>query len=820
MKNKLWLFQLPVVLAFTLAYLITEQGLQGDLTHPFARQSLYPSLQRIASQFTDWKFKLRGPMPPKEKVVIVEIDSPSLETFGRWPWHRDIVAKLVDQTIAHGAKVVGLDMVLSEPDKRVPQELVSKLDELKLVGVASKFETDPVLTESVFKHSGKLVLGWTSEANCVPRAAYRGEIKDPAKIVADENGFVNRAEFDTELCPVAVDDPRVLATAPAGAAPVGFEKFAVSHLALPAAFDPWKVPVWTLLTFIPNLDDFNFVAEHAGYFNTFQDHDGITRRSALVMMHGRKAYPSLALEMARVGLGEQLRVELDERHDVVSLGFAKSGRKLAVSHLGAMDINFRGPAYSFPYVSALDVLSEKETLDDTLNRKLAGVRKSDVLKDAYVLIGLSALGANDMRAFPFDQNVAGVEGHASILDNILAGDMLVSDFSPAAWGFPAGTAGTARAMMLLLMVAGACLFAYAIQRLEAVPALLLFLLVFSGIGLADLKLLFARNVNWNTGFFYLEVFTIFVLTVAAKYVIEERSKKFVKGAFAKYVAPAVVDSILKHPEKLTVGGEKKDLTIMFSDIRSFTTFSEKLDAKVLASFLNEYLGIMTKIVFAHEGTLDKYIGDAIMAFWGAPLDQPKHSLNACKAAVAMMKALAENQRRWKEHYGVDVNIGVGINSGPVNVGNMGSSDNFSYTVIGDHVNLSSRLEGLTKAYGVAILTTRFTFDEIEKAGEKAPAHRVLDHVKVKGKKKAVELIQVLDRPMPDSGLALFAEGRSLYAAQSWDAAIAKFREASALLSVSPEDRDGPCDIFIGRCEDFKAAPPAPDWDGSWEMTSK
>jgi adenylate cyclase len=259
---------------------------------------------------------------------------------------------------------------------------------------------------------------------------------------------------------------------------------------------------------------------------------------------------------------------------------------------------------------------------------------------------------------------------------------------------------------------------------------------------------------------------------------------------------------------------------MFSDIRSFTTFSEKMDAPKLAHFLNDYLGIMTNIVFANQGTLDKYIGDAIMAFWGAPLDQPMHAGNACSAAMAMMKALHENKARWKTEFDVDVNIGVGINSGPVNVGNMGSSDNFSYTVIGDHVNLSSRLEGLTKAYGVSILTTRFTFDEIVKAGGSLPPHRILDNVKVKGKKNAVELIQVLDRPLAKEGLVVFEEARQLYLGQRWDQAIDKFREANSYLAFSADQPDGPCDVFIERCTEFKANPPAKDWDGDWEMHSK
>jgi adenylate cyclase len=277
---------------------------------------------------------------------------------------------------------------------------------------------------------------------------------------------------------------------------------------------------------------------------------------------------------------------------------------------------------------------------------------------------------------------------------------------------------------------------------------------------------------------------------------------------------------MKDRSKLSLGGEKKELSILFSDIRGFTTFSEAMDAKDLSHFLNDYLGIMTRIVFEHQGTLDKYIGDAVMAFWGAPLNQPDHALNACKAAVAMMKARAENHARWKKTYGIDVKIGIGVNSGPVNVGNMGSDQNFEYTVIGDHVNLASRMESSTKDYGIGIITSRFTFDCIKAAGLQHPNHRFVDLAKMKGKKKAVELIEVLSRDLNPEGEKLYKEGIDLYKAKEWDAAIGKFTQANELLAGSKEDADGPCEMYIERCNFFKETPPPADWDGSWERTSK
>ena len=776
MKNRMWLLQLPAVIFFTFAFWITEAGVQGDLNNAFLREKLFPGLRRYSGLITDWKFHFRGPEQPKNKIVIVEVDSPSLERIGRWPWHRDVTAYLVDKTFQAGAKVVGLDMVFSEPDRRVSEELSKLLQEKRLGNRIREFETDYVLGEVIQKYSDKLVLGWTSEGVCQP------------------------AYLTSEECPLT--NPDALATHPKN-----FDKFTFSLFSTPAGFDMTKTPLMSIATFIANLPEYNDVARHMGSFNVFPDPDSIIRRANLVFMADGKPYPSLPLEMARVGLNERLDLQLDQRQRIAYMKFANSGRNIPVSPLGVMEVNFRGPGRTFQYVSALDILSDEDQIQIEANRAIASVSKKELLKDAYVLIGISALGVFDMRAFPFDSIVPGVEGHAFILDNLLSDDPI----RPAT--------GATSVCIFLLMTVGAIFFAYLAQRLESIPALLLFIFTFSGVAAFDQKVLFANNINWNTGFFYAEIAFIFALTIAIKYVLEERNKKFIRGAFSKYVAPAIVDSILKDPSKLSVGGERKELTICFTDIRGFTTFSEKMDPKRLAQFLNDYLGLMTDIVFDHEGTLDKYIGDAVMAFWGAPLDQPKHAANACKAAVRMLQTLAENYERFKTQYDVEVKVGIGVNSGPVNVGNMGSDRIFEYTVIGDHVNLASRLEGLTKYYGVGIVTTRFTLDMIKQAGETPLPNRTLDSVKVKGKKSAVELIQVFHTDMNAEGLKLFEEARELYIRKQWDEAISKFMAASEKLKTG-DHNDGPSEMYVDRCKEFKKNPPEADWDGSWEMTSK
>ncbi len=783
MKNRIWLFQLPLIALFAFAFWVHEAGVVGDLHNPFLRERLFPSLKRFSSLFLDWKFNSRGPHKPRNNVVVVEIDSKSIDGVGRWPWDREFMAFLTETVFAHGAKVVGYDITFSEPNQKVSQQLREFLEAKKLGEFANDFETDFKLAAVIGKYREKLVLGWMNEGLCQPIYS------------SPEN-----CQFQEESLQKLV--------------PENFHEFgyAVEGTSKKLKdFDPWKSPFITPIQLIPNIPEFNNLAMHQGTVEIQPDPDGVIRLTNAIRYVGGSLQKPLAFAMAEAGTGKAFKLSLDTDKTLKSLKLGEDGPLLPVTPTGALSVNYRGPRRTFTYVSAVDLMSyEGGEIEAEIDHQIKRVKPDEVLKDAYVLIGLSAVGVYDMRAFPFDSNVPGVEGHATALDNILSGDFLSY-----------GPLGREKASLILfiLLIGGGILFAVAIEKLESIPALILGASTLGVLGLFDSKLLFARDIHWNFSFLYAQLLITFVITNAIKYVLEERNKKFIKGAFSKYVAPAIVDSILKDPTKLTVGGERRELSILFSDIRGFTTFSERMDPKQLAAFLNDYLGIMTDVVFDNEGTLDKYIGDAVMAFWGAPLDQAKHAANACKAAKIMLQKLAEHRPRFQSQYGVEVNIGIGINSGLVNVGNMGSDRIFEYTVIGDHVNLASRLEGLTKYYGAGIVTSRFTFDLILKGGEPLPAHRTLDSVKVKGKKDAIELIQVLERDYDAEGLKLFEEARQLYLQQKWDEAIIRFKEASARLEPG-EAGDGPSLMYIERCEELKTTGVESDWDGAWKMTSK
>lgn len=778
MKRKLWFSQIPIILFFTFCFWVTDLGVQGQLENSFLREKVHPLLSRSANSLTDLKFLVRGVRPPKNKIVVVEIDSSSLERVGRWPWHRDKIAALIDRVFQAGAKVVGLDIVFSEADPRVPEKLLELLKTRNLEKIANQYETDNDLAKVIRFYSDRLVLGWTSELPCQP--AYE----------------------EPRYC--AVTDPEAVKQFPSD-----FEKFTFDQFNTSVKFNPSLTPMISFVTPIANIPQYGEVARHSGFFNAILDSDGYIRRSNLLVIAKGRPFPSLPLEMARTGLSEKLQVTLDEGSRVKSVGFIKSGKSIPVTPLAALQINFRGPSSVFSHISAEDILSDGDRIQDPANPDLMGKSKREVLKDAYVLIGLSAVGVFDMRQFPFEANSPGVYGHANILDNILSQDPLRP-----------GSAGGGPIWMLLLMTLGVSLFAFCIEIVDAIPALLIFVFTLAIIWFVDFIVLFRSNNNWNTIYLYLEIMTVFALTLATKYVKEEKNKKFIRGAFSKYVAPDVVDAILKDPAKLSLGGEKRELTILFSDIRGFTSFSEQLDAKALASFLNDYLGIMTEIIFSNHGTLDKYIGDAIMAFWGAPLKLAEHGYYACKAATEMRVALENNRTRFKSQYGIDVNMGIGINSGIVSVGNMGSEQNFEYTVIGDHVNLASRLEGLTKKYQANLITTRFTLNCIQNSGGLLPLHRVLDHTKVKGKRNSVELIEILDKEYPQDFLDRFQVGRGRYLARQWSDAIESFEIANQLMVQKFGTHDGPCEVYLERCRHFQNFPPETDWDGSWEMQNK
>jgi adenylate cyclase len=300
-----------------------------------------------------------------------------------------------------------------------------------------------------------------------------------------------------------------------------------------------------------------------------------------------------------------------------------------------------------------------------------------------------------------------------------------------------------------------------------------------------------------------------------KYLTEARQKRLIRRAFQYYLHPTVVDQIAENPQLLQLGGESRELTVLFSDIRSFSTIAESLSPEALVQLLNEYLTIMTRVVFHHNGLLDKYLGDGIMAVYGAPLSDPDHAFRACCSALDMMAELKALQARWASQGLPFLNIGIGINTALMVVGNMGSELRFDYTVMGDGVNLASRLEGANKEYGTNIIVSESTWEQVRER----LATRELDVIRVQGKAQPTRIFEVLGGlPLPPERAAigrLFEAALRAYRAQHWQAAIENFQQ---VLAVAPDDP--PSQLYIQRCKTFMAALPPPDWDGVYTMQTK
>ncbi len=329
------------------------------------------------------------------------------------------------------------------------------------------------------------------------------------------------------------------------------------------------------------------------------------------------------------------------------------------------------------------------------------------------------------------------------------------------------------------------------------------------------QLLFAGGVQVATVLPVVSVLVSGFGVLFLGYFSVDAEKARLRDTFQHYLDASVMEQVLAHPEKLKLGGERKELTVLFSDIRGFTTLSERMSPEGLVSFINGYLTPMTDIVFEQGGTLDKYIGDAIMAFWGAPVDQPDHALRACRAALRFVEQLEVLKARWRAEGLPEVDIGVGINTGPMNVGHMGTESRFNYTVMGDAVNLGSRLEGLTKAYGIRILLAEATHRQV--AGHVTT--RRLGAVRVMGKREPVALHELrgLGPPVGPEAEAIraFEEGVDRFAARDWDGAEARFRE---VLACWP--RDVPSLRYLEEISTFRRTPPGPEWDGVYTATTK
>ncbi|MEW6521685.1 MAG: adenylate/guanylate cyclase domain-containing protein [Thermodesulfobacteriota bacterium] len=531
-------------------------------------------------------------------------------------------------------------------------------------------------------------------------------------------------------------------------------------------------------------------AESEGFFNVFPDPAGTIRKVPLFMALNGVPYPSLALEAMRVGLREE-EVTIHLSRQVATpkkgvLGVTVAGRFIPTDDQGQLTVNYRGPVKTFTYVPAAEVL--------------AG-RQLDLLRDKFVLIGTSAAGLLDLRATPFANIFPGAEIQATVIDNLLAADPLTYDLYTEI-GMTYALVGVSGLLLSALL-------AYATPLAGALAGLLCLLATAGGA-----YFFFLNNKIIGITYPLLTIITVFLVVTLSNYFFAGREKRFLRHAFGHYVSPDVVNEIIKNPANLSLSGQVRNLTVFFSDIRDFTSISEKMPPDRLGRFMNRYLTAMSAVLLEHGGTVDKYIGDAIMAIWGAPLAASDHAARAVRASLASIRRLATLQEELQQEQLATIEIGIGLNSGEMNVGNFGSSQRFDYTVLGDNVNLASRLEGLTKVYGCPILISEAT----REAAGPGFFCRFIDRVRVKGRKLPVNIYEPLCEGEPAEEVqreaASFEQAVSAYQQQDFVAA----RQMMSELSGQHDSKL--YRLYLERIEVFLASPPPPDWDGVFVFTSK
>ncbi len=525
-----------------------------------------------------------------------------------------------------------------------------------------------------------------------------------------------------------------------------------------------------------------------GYAQNEMDSDGVFRRYPFIANIGDGIYvPSMGLLAYQSFSGDRpsFRVETSSGgvRGVLKL---KDKGELFFGSRGEAKVRFSGGPEKFAQLSATDLLNAKKN-DPKLIKLLA---------DKLVFIGSIAEGAHDLRNSPIDPNLPGVYYHMN------TAQMLLNQFFFKPINESLGYSLILLALSFLLSL-GIHFFHNAIADFIG--------LIISVIAILWIDSTYFVPQGYELKLFscFLGLFLFYVWDTALNFLEANKEKAQIKGTFSHYVAPAIVNEMLKNPEKLKVGGEKRDITCLFSDVRDFTAISEKLSPEDLSSCLNEYMGAMTDIVFDNKGTLDKYIGDAIVAFWGAPLDVENHPHHAVSSAVKMINALPELNKNFKHKNFPEFKIGIGLNSGECAVGNMGSEQIFSYTALGDNMNLGARLEGLCKIYGAQIIISEYTQARID---ENIFPGRILDKVQVKGKEKPVEIYEIFHHEHyyfqhPDV-LETYHAAYDLYLNKNFIEAAELFQR---ILHRNPADASAK--RFLQVIQNYLKTPPGEGWTG-------
>jgi adenylate cyclase len=767
-------------------------------------------LQSFENKTLDLRFRIRGPIAPSGNIVIVTIDDFSIDALGKWPWPRSYHGYLLDALTLAGAKAVAFDLILSEPELSRELEQIWMLKQryrtLSIARATAEgrefqgmfdeairaLDTDRVFADSLARNR-----------NGIMAMVFQAFSEIEGKPVEFEYGLVGEEALppgDEEVVPGDMPPPELMEDLDARAPALSTEGDEwLSQVLHEAALAPDEVRALALdqtltdkeraLFRVPVARDIllpitAFVrnSRRLGYVNLFVDMESVPRWDTMLIDYGGGYYPSFALQCYKEFMGiDDADVEIRPGR-----GLRVGGAFFPMDEFGRVLMNYYGPKNSFPYVSFSDVLE--------------GLVPASVFKDKIVLVGTAATGLGDLWPTPFSKDMPGVEKHALVLDNMIQGNFLVRGRT-ALW-----------VDVALIMLVG-FLLGVGIPRLSPYGGLLYAFLMLALVCVVDYAL-FAYSGMWvNLVYPVLAILAVSAGVITFKLFTEEREKRVVKKAFKQYLNPTLVDELVKHPESLKLGGEQKELTVLFSDIRGFTSISERMAPEQLVSFLNSYLSAMTDIVMEHNGLVDKFIGDAIMAVYGAPIYLPDHPQLACRTAVRMLDALDLMQAEWTAQGYPPVRIGIGVNTGMMVAGNMGSKDRFDYTVMGDSVNLASRLEGLNKTYGTSIIVSEFTAAKIE-----GFVLRDLDLVRVAGREEPIGILSILgirgELSYNEEELRRYHEALALYRKRDWEEALRIFRSLHEIFE-DPLYR-----LYADRCSTFSETPPPASWDGVFTFSLK
>lgn len=714
----------------------------------------YPFLNQLENWTYDARLNYKRLNTIDDRIVIVDIDESSLALEGRWPWSRDKLAAIVNNLFeVYQADVVGFDIVFAEKDES------SGLKEFEFLA-STELKDDPLFHKAL--------------DNIRPRLEYDQMF---AKALKDRN-VVMGYYFKSNVSENEI--------AQSGLLPPAVTKLNKQLSA--------RLPINKALGYGGNLNILQSSARSGGFFdNPFVDSDGVFRRVPLIQIHQDQVYASLALSTTQAYLKNS-----DIKLNVVNNG-TKNDQYYALESVhinefsipvdgkGAVYVPFRGLSYSFPYISAHKILNKK--IDP------------DSLKGKIVLVGTTAPGLLDLRSTPVQSVYPGVEIHANIISGIL--DQRINH-SPA-WAI-----GYEFIILILIAATMAFLLPVSSPLMATVATTIVLILTVSGTLMA-----------WNSQIILplaspvLLIVLNYILHMSYGFFIESRGKRQLAHLFGQYIPPEIVDEMSKSPANFSLDGENKVMTVLFSDVRGFTTISEGMDPKQLTQLMNALLTPMTRVIHKHRGTIDKYMGDAIMSFWGAPLEDPDHARHALHAAMEMMVELKIMQKDFESRGWPPINIGIGLNTGNMNVGNMGSEFRMAYTVLGDSVNLGARLEGLTKEYGVNIIVSESTKESIPEF-----TYRDLDLVRVKGKNEPIAIFEPIGHEdeideATTLELARYNQALQSFRAQNWDQAETDF---FALSQIHP-DRFL-YQVYLNRVTHYKEHLPNDDWDGVFTHTSK